>query len=359
MKPEKVTLNDIAEKAGVSISTVHKALYCKPGISDKVKNEITAIADGMGYKANFVASSLKRKPLKLAFVMPLPDFSPNRYFYHDIWKGMRAVQAEAAQFNVEILEFGFDGTMDNLPRKLEEIWKNHSDELSGLITLGLEDAASSYFIGQFIKKKIPVVLIASDLPNSNRLCCVSSQDTMAGSLGAEMIANFTSGNGKVIVAAGDVLISSHYLNVEGFEKFLTESSSPLTTVKLYNNDDLEKLYRDVCGLLKSDSEIKALYSCTARNTVPLCQAVIDTGMQGKIKVVGNDLFRENKEMLLRNILQAVIYKNPYMLGFTGCKSMFNYVAKSEYPVSDTIFITPVIVVKSNLQYYESDALSEN
>ena len=38
MQAPKTTLKDIAQRAGVSLSTVHKALYNKPGISEKMKS---------------------------------------------------------------------------------------------------------------------------------------------------------------------------------------------------------------------------------------------------------------------------------------------------------------------------------
>lgn len=359
MKDKKATLKDIAAEANVSLSTVHKALYNKSGISERVRKEIVTIADSMGYKTNYVASSLKRKPLKIAFVMPLPNSGTNRYYYRDIWKGMRAFQAEVAEFNIEILDFGFSGPLTNLPKRLEEVYENHSDEISGLVTLAVENPAFTYFIDQFSKKNIPAVFIVSDLPQTKRLCCVRAQDLMAGGLAAELISGFTGNKGKALVVSGDMMVSTHYMNVTGFEQYLTKTENRMEIIKIYNRSDPEHLHHELLELLRSDSEISAIYSCTATNTPPVCKAVLNAGRAGAVKVIGSDLFQESREMLLQNVLQAIIYKKPFQLGYLGCKTLFNFLVKNEFPANDSIFIEPIIVVKSNLPFYEGNITADN
>ena len=357
MKDKKATLKDIAAEADVSLSTVHKALYNKTGISEKVRQEILAIADAMGYKPNYVASSLKRKPLKIAFVLPLPTMGTNRYFYCDIWKGMRAFQAEVAEFNIEILDFGFSGPITNLPKMLEEVYLNHSDEISGLITLAVETPAFTYYMEQFCRKNIPTVFIVSDLPQVKRLCCVRAQDLMAGSMAAELISGFTGNQGKALVISGDIAVSTHYMNVSGFQQYFTKIDNPMEITPIYNRREPEFLYQDLLELLKTDTEIRGIYSCTATNTPPVCKAVLDSGRKGEITVIGSDLFSENRDMLLQNVMNAIIYKKPFQYGYLGCKSLFDFLVKNESPVSDSIFIEPIIIMKSNLTFYEGDISS--
>ena len=55
------TIYDLAEAAGVSISTVSKALNDSYSISEKTKKKIREIADSMGYKPNARARSFARR----------------------------------------------------------------------------------------------------------------------------------------------------------------------------------------------------------------------------------------------------------------------------------------------------------
>lgn len=61
---EKVSLKDIAQACGVSVSTVSKALNDREDISSKKKEEIQRIAKELNYVPNFMAYALKSKQTK-------------------------------------------------------------------------------------------------------------------------------------------------------------------------------------------------------------------------------------------------------------------------------------------------------
>ena len=44
----KITIRDVADKAGVSISTVHQALNGKKGVGEETRKRIQAVADELG-----------------------------------------------------------------------------------------------------------------------------------------------------------------------------------------------------------------------------------------------------------------------------------------------------------------------
>jgi LacI family transcriptional regulator len=56
-----VTIKDIAQRAGVSFSTVSKALRNSPLVHNKTKQQVLAVAKEMGYQPNFAARSLVSK----------------------------------------------------------------------------------------------------------------------------------------------------------------------------------------------------------------------------------------------------------------------------------------------------------
>ncbi|KFI50312.1 LacI family DNA-binding transcriptional regulator [Bifidobacterium biavatii] len=59
MKRSAATLKDVASAAGVSAMTVSKALRNAPGVSDKTRERVLAIAQNIGYETNVSASALK------------------------------------------------------------------------------------------------------------------------------------------------------------------------------------------------------------------------------------------------------------------------------------------------------------
>lgn len=353
MGSKRITLKDVSLQTGASLSTVHRALYHKTGVSDEFREFIVNTANQMGYKPNYVASSLKRKTIQFAILLPAPSLT-NRYFYRDLWKGLRDFKAEVQQFNVKFLEFTFSGSGSSQAKELENIYNLYADDLSGLITIALNDASISYFIDKFTAKNIPVVLISSDMQKSKRLCCVRAHDKIAGNLAAEWIGNFSKDSGKVIVAAGDIVTFSHERNVEGFEDYLSKSNSQLEIVKIYDRDDPDYIYSAVLDALKKSNSIRALYSCTARDTVAICRAVTEMNLQQKTCVVGSDIFEESVQFLKGRVIQAIIYKNPYKQAYLGMKTLFDYVIKGEYPPNSTVFVIPTVIMNSNLPFVDTD-----
>ena len=49
MENNKPTIKDIATIAGVSIPTVHKAIYGKPGVSEKTRERVLKITHELNY----------------------------------------------------------------------------------------------------------------------------------------------------------------------------------------------------------------------------------------------------------------------------------------------------------------------
>ena len=65
MSNSKTTLQQIAEKLGISTATVSKALKDYPDISDKTKSEVKKLAQKLKYKPNSYAQSLRNQESKI------------------------------------------------------------------------------------------------------------------------------------------------------------------------------------------------------------------------------------------------------------------------------------------------------
>ncbi len=61
MSKRRISIQDIARKAGVAHTTVSRALRDNPLISSKVREEIKQIAREMGYVPNSIAQSLQNQ----------------------------------------------------------------------------------------------------------------------------------------------------------------------------------------------------------------------------------------------------------------------------------------------------------
>ncbi len=96
-----VTLQDIAERLGVSVATVSRALSGAGGVSDATRQRVRRIADEMGYHPNVTARRLqKRRTDTIGFVIPTfgPRFSDP--FFSELLAG---IGNEATRHETDLL----------------------------------------------------------------------------------------------------------------------------------------------------------------------------------------------------------------------------------------------------------------
>ena len=347
----KVTLNDIAKRVGVTPSTIQRALNGVEGVSEKKREEIRLVAKEMGYKRNLVASSLKMGTKKIALILPEPIHN-NRYYARYLWEGTKQCVSDYAEFNIDILEYAYVRTPENHGAKLREVFERHGKELDGVLTMGTVDALSARVLAGMHDANIPVVFVGTDARQSDRLCCVRTYDEMAGRMAADLLINFsTLEKYSKIIMTGDFTIEDQFYNAQGFEKHILENRFPLEILKLSNSTNLDEVKEGIKQTLHSGLNICAIYSTSARNTVPMCQAVLESENTGKVRTIGSDIFPESIELIKRNQLNAIIHKRPSIQSYQAMQTLINFVVKGEALAKHSILIDAVIVMKSNLECF--------
>lgn len=126
MKNRNVTIEDVAQLAGVSIATVSRALH-KPGVvSDKTRKKVTAAVTQTGYTQNAMARNLRLDRTGMVVVL-VPDIS--NPFFSDILSGIESV-ATREGYNILI------GNTNNDPAR-EHIYANYvrSNLADGILLL--------------------------------------------------------------------------------------------------------------------------------------------------------------------------------------------------------------------------------
>src|SRR3712207_7902211 len=80
----RVTMQQVAEEAGVSISTVSKVINGRYGVSSDTVDHVTRVIDRLGYEASLVARSLRNRRTNVVGVLVM-DFEP---FSTEVLKGV-------------------------------------------------------------------------------------------------------------------------------------------------------------------------------------------------------------------------------------------------------------------------------
>lgn len=86
---KQVTIFDVAAEAGVSYSTVSRAMNDDPHIKDETKAKIREVMERLGYQANFHARKLAGIRSRVIGVM-VPDFGSGNSYLSEILQGIDA-----------------------------------------------------------------------------------------------------------------------------------------------------------------------------------------------------------------------------------------------------------------------------
>lgn len=352
MSKQNTTLKDIADILGVSTTTVHRAITGKAGVGDQMRSTICQMAASMGYSTNLAAAALKRKTLQIGVL--LPDFAPeNNYYYASLWSGIHDFMTQAGNQNISLAEFYYSLVPGHHGRMLKEIYEQNADTLDGLITLGVDDNQSAYFIEKLKKAGIPIIILGADLYPDSRLCCVKADDEMAGSLAAQLLTAFLPSGfrGSILLTGNPVGASGmidQYRNHTSFREYILAlpESWTLFTAFCADVEDLDRLASPY--LSSPDNYPYAIYASSARHTIRMCQLLKEHKLSGTIRLIGNDRFPASVSAIRDGVLTASIDKKIAQQSYCASQLLFDFLTRNKYPESDLIQIHPDILMKSNL-----------
>lgn len=350
---KKATIRDVAELAGVSISTVHQALNDKPGVSAATRERIRAAAEQLGYQPNSIASSLKRKTRRIAVLLPTENGS-NRYYYPPVWRGMREYLASASDMNLECTELRFYDDPQKDEADLARLRGMLQDgRLDGLLTAGHIDLFSAAEWDRLQQAGVAVVQIGSDNPSSHSLCCIQPDYKVIGRTMAELVLSRIPSFGSIVMCAGNERWEPHGLVVRGFEEYMAENGAQNLIYKDRSWDISEGSYRSILQLV-SRPDIAACCSVLSQSSLLLGRAMEESGKADRLFGVGSDLSSENIEYLKRGILNNLIQKNPYAQGFLGARILVEYLTQGRRPERPRCYVGSEVVFRSNLGMYSAD-----
>ncbi len=148
---KSVRLTDIAEKMGVSVVTVSKALTGKKGVSEELRAKIQMMADEMGYRPVHAVQGEKSKACTIGVVTFERLFNETASFYWKMYQGLTMQTVKQNCFlMLEVISL-VDEEHLTRPKLLEE------ERVDGVIIIG--KPSREYLKMLYQDRKIPVVFL--------------------------------------------------------------------------------------------------------------------------------------------------------------------------------------------------------
>lgn len=350
---KKATLKQIADMAGVSVTTVHRALNGKSGCSKELERKIRRLAEEYGYSANLAASSLRKPPLQIAFIFPFRD-NGGRYGLDQILDGYLEYRREMEDYNIVFQEYllrssdkKFEDYLEmdypELERVLRQIYMEQPVRFDGVIVYGLSvNRKAEALLNRIMGKGTKVVVMERLLPFTEDTCTVKSDTELAGNLAGEMLCSSIRGAGTVAVIGQ--LIPGGDPAADRCTAYIQEERPDLKLARtgFVMNVDIGQ---QIADYLKQFPDLTGIYATCGRHTKSMLDALKMMDTQG-LTVVGSDLFTESHEALHNRTMTVLLDKRPAKVGYMALHLLISALVKKE-PLPQEYRIPPRIILRSN------------
>ena len=148
MKKRHISLKDLADELGISISTVSRALKNNPIISPDLTKKIQELALTRNYIPNPLAMGLLRQQTKMIGVI-VPDLVT--HFYSSIISGIEEVAKEKGYYIL------IASSYESMEKEIESVNNLLKTRVEGLIVCISQETSSFEHFDQLIQNEIPLV----------------------------------------------------------------------------------------------------------------------------------------------------------------------------------------------------------
>ncbi|QSH42260.1 LacI family DNA-binding transcriptional regulator [Lentisphaerota bacterium ZTH] len=155
----RVCLKDVAEKAGVSIMTVSRAVHNKPGVSKELRLKLLKIADTMGYVPVRLAGDYQNRSRTMTIGIVLPHIE------HTIFPAMLCAAEEV--FSNNGYRIFLCCTYENSVKEFHDISALLERQVDGIIWSPATVKESSRAASIILKQKCPLVFMDRMIPDIN------------------------------------------------------------------------------------------------------------------------------------------------------------------------------------------------
>lgn len=294
-----VRLKDIAERAGVAVMTVSKALRDEPDVAPATKARLQALARQMGYVPDSSARSLRTRSTKLLGLI-LPTIT-NPVFARVVM----ALEERAHALGYELL---YAHTLNLIEREEASIGRMLARRVEGLFlcpVYRLQPEARIY--QDLLARRLPVVLLGHTAPFCSQFVSVDTDDLMGSYQATQHLLKL--GHQRIAFLAGPLAAPWAQERLEGYRRALREAAlEPDDRHVFQAGSTVEDGAKAAAQLLGESSKVTAIQALSDLVAIGCGNVLLNHGYRipEEVSLVGfgNILMAEHFRVSLTTIRQA-------------------------------------------------------
>jgi ribose transport system substrate-binding protein len=241
---------------------------------------------------------------------------------HIFWKSVHAGAVKASQESgVEIIWQG-PQKEDDRQMQIEVVQNFISRGVQAIVLAPLDDAALVRPVEAAIKRKIPVVIIDSDLKSDQYASFVATDNYQGGKIAAKRLAELMAGKGNALMMRYNEGSASTANRERGFLDGMKEFApdAVLVSTDQYGGVTAASAMQTAQNLLNKYQRLDGVFCPNESTTFGMLRALQTAGKAGKVKFVGFDTSEPLVNALKAGEIQGLVAQNPFHMGYLGVKT---------------------------------------
>lgn len=339
-----VTLQQIAEAAGVSRGTVDRALNHRGRINSEVADRIRRIADEMGYQPNRAgrALAMSRRSITIGVIIQ----AAGTPFMKKVMEGVQEAREEVERLGAVVLIREIQNL--DAEKAMKAMHELKDAGCNGIALVPVDDEALKGLVDIFAEDNIPVVTFNSDIEKSKRLCFVGQNALQSGKVAAGLMSEIAPKDSKVLIISGYPSNYAHKNRTKGFSEELRACRPDIGILDIqYAFDDNRVAEMITRGMLGEYQNLSGIY-LAASGVQGVCAVLEEMEIAGKVKVISNDLTDQNLQFLRDGKICFLLGQDAHRQGYEPIMLLFNKLFDGKEPEEEFAYTEIVIKTKYNL-----------
>ena len=322
-----VTMQQIADRCGVSRGTVDRALHHKEGVREEVAERIRATAREMGYISNRLVMQQTRQ-WKIGVVL----HSGHSAFVQMLYELFESFSERELIPNITVIvRVMQDMDVQHQLTLIDELVT--TEHIDGLALMPLANTLVRDRINTLSEQQgIPVVTFNTDITDANRLAYVGADNIAAGRAAAALLGMVMQGHGSVLPILGQR--SGHYADSQRYTGFLNEMAENFPGIRILHPEcsflDENLAERIASRAIHSDEEVNGFY-LTSAGRKGVYRAVNAAENREKIHIVVHDITEGNVRMVKQGTVDFIIGQDVKTQGTLPIRLLYDYLERHQFP----------------------------
>jgi LacI family transcriptional regulator len=297
----RITIKQIAEKAGLSVATVDRVINARRGVRRVTALRVQSATEALGYQpAVSVVVGSVQEPLRGAVLLQRKGSSTYQHLAEVLSQARPSAPGRRVELTIEFMEDYLD------PAKVAERMRSMGERADVLAVVAADSPYTSEAIDALSGRQVPVVALLSDLSAPNLAGYVGINNRIAGRTAAWAIARCAARPASI-----GVLMGSHgYLGQEdreiGFRSYFREKGLGFKVLEpIVCGDDPDAAYKEALELITCTEDLVGLYSVGGGN-VGTIRALEERLISTKPAFVCHELVPPQRGGLIRGTIDVVL-----------------------------------------------------